>query len=124
MLDRVRLVLGIGLLALMTSACAVHLVTEPKPHGNVCLLAQVGGIVAVDPKVGVGLRGPDGVTRPVVWPFGYTASRDFEGVTITDEEGRVVAHEGDEIAAAGMTGDNGVARPCGAVEIIEPGAAP
>ena len=109
--------LGVALLALAATAC-VAIETEPPREGDGCLMARVGGVVAVDPEVGVGLRDSRGVIHRTVWPLGFTAYRALGGVTIVDDKGRVVAGEGDEIATAGFTGDDGVEHPCGPIEIV------
>ena len=109
--------LRVVLLALAVTAC-VAIETQPPREGNECLLARVGGVVAVDPEVGVGLRDGDGVIHRTVWAFGFTAYRDLGGVRIVDDKGRIVAHEGDEIATAGFTDDDGVKHPCGPIEIV------
>jgi len=114
-------VLGVALTAVVVMGCALPIETQPRPEGEECRLARVGGTVALDRNVGVGLRDRNGETHRVLWPFGFTAYRDFEGVKLVDGDGRIVAREGDEIATAGFRDDDGVAHPCGPIEIVQPG---
>ena len=109
--------LSFALLAVAISGC-VAIETQPPRQGNECLLASVGGVVAVDPEGGVGLRDGDGAIHRTLWPFGFTAYRDFGGVRLVDNQGRIVASEGDEIATAGFTDDAGIKHPCGPIEIV------
>jgi hypothetical protein len=111
-------VIRLAVLALVLAGCAVPIETQPPPNSDECRLARVGGIVVLDPQVGVGLRDQRGVIHRVIWPFGFSAHRDLTGVVLVDDTGRIVAREGDEIATAGFTRDDGVKHPCGLVEII------
>jgi hypothetical protein len=109
--------LAVALFALAVTGC-VAIETEPPSEGNECLLAEVSGVVAVDPEVGVGLRDDEGKIHRTLWPYGFTSYRILGGVTIVDDKGRVVAGEGDEIATAGFTDDFGVRHPCGPIKIV------
>jgi hypothetical protein len=104
-----RSVLNLVLLAPLLGACA------PAPVGpvpintaapsNVCALAAVGGVLAFDTTYGLGFKSGESV-RVVVWPYGYSARRESDGVVVLiDPSGRVVAREGDHLAAAGAFGD-------------------
>ena len=106
------------LLALVFAGCTVPLETQQPPTSDGCRLAVVRGTVVFDPQVGVGLRDVHGVVHRVVWPFGYSASRDFAGVVLMDGTGQMVAREGVQIATAGFTSDDGIAYPCGLVEVV------
>ena len=100
------------------AGCAVPLETQPRADGGICRLARIGGVLVVDPEVGVGLRAANGGVQRVVWPHGYSARRDLAGLALVDADGRTVAREGNEIATAGYTREDGVAYPCGPVEVI------
>jgi hypothetical protein len=64
-----------------------------------------GGILKYDSTHGLGFKRGDTV-RVVVWPNGYSARREQDGVVVLIEpSGRVVAREGDTIFAAGGIGD-------------------
>jgi hypothetical protein len=64
-------------------------------------MAAVGGVLVFDTTYGLGFKSGDSV-RVVVWPYGYSARRESDGVVVLiDPSGRVVAREGDHLAAAG-----------------------
>ncbi len=111
-----RSVLNFVLLAGLLAACASALV-GPVPintgaRSNVCATAFVGGVLAYDTTYGLGFKSGDSV-RVVVWPYGYSARREQDGVVVLmDPTGRVVAREGDTIAAAGAFGDTATYVEC------------
>jgi hypothetical protein len=77
-------------------------------------MAAVGGVLAYDTTYGLGLKnGNGGRVVVVVWPNGYSARREQDGVVVLiDPSGRTVAREGDRIAAAGALGDTAVYVEC------------
>ena len=106
---RARSLLNLGLLAALLAACASAPV-GPVPintgaPSDVCATAAVGGVLAFDSTYGLGFKSGDRV-GVVVWPHGYSARREQDGVVVLiDPSGRVVAREGDHLAAAGAFGD-------------------
>lgn len=108
-------------LAVMISGCA------PAPIGpvtiqtqsprTICLAARVGGVLVADPAYGLAFK-KDGGTRGVVWPNGYSARREQDGVVVLiDPSGRIVAREGDTILSAGNGNDSDVSFPCGDLQV-------
>lgn len=84
------------------------LVTQPAGPAN-GEDAQIRGFLRYDPKRDCVYLGPPGVafrdrlderTLPV-WPHGYTAEGEAGEVRIYDEDGNLVAKEGDAITAGG-----------------------
>jgi hypothetical protein len=79
---------------------------------TICEAARVGGVLAYDATYGLGFKGGDRV-HVVVWPNGYSARREQDGVVVLiDPSGRVVAREGDTIVAAGAIGDTALYLEC------------
>jgi hypothetical protein len=111
-----RSALSLALLAALLGACASAPVGPVRINtgaaGNVCALASVGGILAYDTTYGLGFKSGDSV-HVVVWPNGYSARRDQDGVVVLiDPSGRVVAREGDHIVAGGAVGDTALYVMC------------
>jgi hypothetical protein len=79
---------------------------------TICATAAVGGILAYDTTYGLGFKSGDRI-YVVVWPNGYSARREQDGVVVLiDPAGRVTAREGDTIIAAGAFGDTAVYVEC------------
>jgi type IV pilus biogenesis protein CpaD/CtpE len=88
---------------------------------TVCDAARVGGVLVADPSYGLAFLGGDHV-EGVVWPNGYSARREQDGVVVlVDPSGLVVAREGDRIVAAGAIGEDGIAYPECDLEMDAPG---
>jgi hypothetical protein len=51
--------------------------------------------------------------QPFIWPVGYSVR--FDPVVLVDSNGRVVAHEGDNLAVGGGFGTVTVPSPCARV---------
>jgi hypothetical protein len=104
-----RSVLNFALAAALLTACASAPVgpvpINTAPPGNVCATAAVGGVLSYDSTYGLGFKSGDRV-RVVVWPYGYSARREKDGVVVLiDPSGQIVARDGDHIAAAGAFSD-------------------
>ena len=98
-------------LLVLVAACASSAPIGPvvintgDARSNICALAAVGGVLAFDTTYGLGFKWGDSV-RVVVWPNGYSARREEDGVVVLiDPSDRVVAREGDTIRAAGALSD-------------------
>jgi hypothetical protein len=108
---------------MLAAACAapvgpVALITQPPT--NVCLTARVGGVLVEDPTYGLAISSSDGHVGGTVWPNGFSAWRDEEGIVVlTSPGGQVVAREGDRIESAGHTEDDGTAYPCADIRTVE-----
>lgn len=111
-----RSVLILGPLAALLASCAAAPV-GPVPintgaPSKFCAAAAVGGVLTYDTTYGLGFKSGDRV-RVVVWPNGYSARREQDGVVVLmDPSGRTVAREGDRIAAAGAFGDTATYVEC------------
>jgi hypothetical protein len=79
--------------------------------------ALMVGRLTQNPQSGLGITSSDGQATPVEWPFGYTARNDVGRLALVDDLGRVVAHEGDEIAVGGGFGTD-VWHACGSVSVV------
>lgn len=90
---------------------------QTQPPRTVCEAARVGGVLVADPAYGLAFKS-DGATRGVVWPNGYSARREKDGVVVLiDPSGRTVAREGDAILSAGNWHGDDIAFPCGDLEV-------
>ena len=56
-------------------------------------------------------------SQGVIWPQGYTARREYGVVVLIDPSDRTIAREGDQIVSAGSSGEDGIALPCGDLEV-------
>jgi len=75
--------------------------------------ALAKGTLVPDPRSGLGFAGPDGVSNPVMWPFGYTARLVDNEIELYDADGAFVAREGDRIEMGGGNGANNLFYACG-----------
>lgn len=108
-------VIALSVLAVALAGCTVSLRTAPgPPPGPIveCNLALIGGVLVQEAESGLGLRGRDGNVRGVVWPFGYSAGREFLSVVLIDRAGQIVAREGDRVEMTGGYGNGDIAYPC------------
>ena len=104
-------IVGLVILAgVLVGGCTVSLRTRTEPAGA-CPLMAIGGVLRTDFNWGLGVEG-GGKLFGVVWPYGYTARRDADGVALVDRDGRRIAKEGDSIMMAGTIGSDGVLHPC------------
>ena len=74
--------------------------TVPRANGEGCRLALLDGTLILHPVWGLAVGGGN---RPqfVFWPNGFSAQLTDDGANLLDQEGRVVAHTGDEVRAVG-----------------------
>jgi hypothetical protein len=99
--------------ALVTVACTAvapvgSVAIQTMPELTVCEAARIHGVLAADPHYGLGFKADGGVS-PVVWPHGYSARRESDGIVVlVDAAGNVAAREGDRIEAAGAYNELGV----------------
>jgi hypothetical protein len=89
---------------------------QTHPVLAVCPAARVGGVLVADPNYGLAFN-HGGDVQGVIWPQGYTARREYGVVVLIDPSDRTVAREGDQIVSAGSSGEDGVALPCGDLEV-------
>jgi hypothetical protein len=102
-----------GLLAVAVAGCEVSLRTaSPAGPNDACALALIGGVLVPNQASGLGLRDATGIVHGVVWPRGYSARREWSGITLLDRNGVVVAREGDSIQMTGGWGVEDLAYPC------------
>jgi hypothetical protein len=83
----------------------VAIETQDRPN-DICEAAGVGGTLVADPTYGLALQRL-GYTSGAIWPFGYSARRVSGRIVLYGPSGNVVAHEGDQILAAGAAGPDG-----------------
>ena len=105
-------------LAVLLTGCGTQLRTEPSP-GSSCgsLLQAIQGVLKSDAVQGLGLE-KRGTFVGVVWPYGYSATRDRSGlVLLLDRDGQVVAREGDTIVMSGVHRDDGFDHACDPPEL-------
>lgn len=108
-------VVTLNVLAVALAGCTVSLRTAPDPPpGPIveCNLALISGVLIQEAASGLGLRDGAGNVRGVVWPFGYSAGREFLHVVLIDRAGQIVAREGDRVEMTGGYGNGDIAYPC------------
>ena len=112
----VAIVAGCGVPGPTPSAVrTIPLATQPPPGTvtpEVCMAALLSGTLALDPQTGLGVAGVDVTGKgrqvmPVRWPYGWMAL-DTAPVTLTDADGTVIAHVGDQVAIGGGAGGGGL----------------
>ena len=78
---------------LMTQNAPTRYQDTAEKSGTLVLTDQ--GCLAIQSR-------PPGEVAPVVWPYGWTGARDDTGrVVLYNDQGRPVAHEGDNISVGG-----------------------
>jgi hypothetical protein len=98
--------------ACATAGCPVPLRTQPTPHPDyACEASRIGGVLIGDDAYGLAIMG-DGGFKGVIWPNGYSARRDSDGIVLLDRSGKIVAREGDRVAMAGVETADHVQHPC------------
>ena len=118
--------LAAGLVSIAIAACSVlgvpfTIKTAGAPT-NLCMAALGGGVLARNPVSGLGFIHPDGKAVSVLWPFGYSARIEGAQAVLLDDEGTVVAREGDKVTLGGGYGaGDDTFTACGVVSIEEPG---
>src|SRR5207244_10506732 len=74
------------ILAVVVAACAsarIGPVTiQTQAPTTICPAARVGGILVADPASGLAFKWSDGSVHGVVWPDGYSARREQDGVVV------------------------------------------
>jgi hypothetical protein len=119
-----RLVLMLA--AVLVASCAVldgpvAIKTDPL-SGGVCLLVPAPGVLVADSTWGLALQGSDRAGQRhrfgVIWPHGYTARRESGTVVLLDEQGELVAHEGDNVVLDAAIHDP--LTPCTDIQIVPP----
>jgi len=99
----------------------VSIRTRAQPD-TVCPQARVGGTLIPDGTTGLAFANP-GYRDGTVWPYGYTARREWGRIVLRNANGGVVAREGDRIlAAGGSAGDQAVGVYCSIQVNPSPGA--
>jgi hypothetical protein len=83
---------------------------------HVCLTALGGGILALNPRTGLGFTNESGtVMTDVVWPTGYTARYEDGRAILLNDSGYLVAAVGDSMSlGGGYSGDDRIFHVCGA----------
>ena len=109
------IVVALSVLAVALAGCTVSLRTAPGPPPGpnaVCNAALISGVLIQEAESGLGLLDGAGNVRGVVWPFGYSAGREFLRVVLIDRDGQTVAREGDRVEMTGGYGNGDIAYPC------------
>jgi hypothetical protein len=101
-------------------AAPVGLRTAPQV-AQACMDALMTGTLARHPQSGLGITADDGQSMAVEWPFRYSARAESGRILLLDENGKVVACEGDEISVGGGFG-NAFWHACGPVTVQQPGS--
>ena len=109
---QLRIVLVMFVLATLVVACGtpVGLRTATQKF-DACEQALLAGELVASNQSGLAVRTGDGVTE-VLWPFGYSASRETTGLVLRDETGRILVHEGQRVEMSGGLGANNVWTAC------------
>jgi hypothetical protein len=107
--------------AVSIAGCAfgprVALRTSPVAS-QACMDALVSGVLARDARSGLGIATAGGGATAVEWPFGYSARDEGDRIALVDENGKVVAREGDQVEVGGGLGNDDVWFACGGVKVV------
>lgn len=110
---------AIALAAVVLAGCATANLRVATAPQSVCDDALASGQLVDKANGGLVLVDRQGLNLKVVWPFGYSASRELMGIAIEDETGRVVARVGDFIEAGGGLGEDDTFVICaGSVKVV------
>lgn len=86
---------------------------------NLCMTAIGGGILARNPRTGLGFGPESGdEVRDVVWAEGYTAWLEGGIATLRDPAGSLVAREGDRVMAGGGLRADGSWFACSSIGVV------
>lgn len=109
---RVRSIVSMLVAAVLLAACStpVGLRTAPT-RVDACDQALLAGELIASNLSGLAVRNADQVTE-VLWPFGYSATRETNGLVLRDEMGKVLVHEGQRVQMSGGLGANNVWTAC------------
>jgi len=88
----------------------INLATAPVT--SACDEALVSGILARDEHTGLGIADPAGLIHGVVWPASWYAQVVDARAQLLDQQGRVVAVEGDSIQFGGGLGEGDLFHVC------------
>jgi len=108
-----RRIAAAALLIVALAGCATPIALRTSPVAvDACDEALLAGELVVSDQSGLAIRNADQVTE-VVWPFGYSATRGFDGgVELRDAGGAVVAHAGRRVEMTGGLGGNNTWTAC------------
>lgn len=90
---------------------SLNLLTQSQRY-TVCDLARAEGTLVVDPRSGLGLESPGSSSRPISWPYGFSARMDQGRWALIDDHGAVVARTGDALTMAGGVGSDDIFGAC------------
>lgn len=117
-----RFLTVVAVATLVAGGCDTRLQTADEVGNGCQVLRAIEGVLKTDLVRGLGLENRRRFTG-VVWPHGYSARRDADGlVSLLDREGRVLAREGDTVAMGGSHRDDGVIYACDPpdLRVVEP----
>jgi hypothetical protein len=98
--------------ATIIAACGAPVALRTAPAAvDACDEALLAGELVASSQSGLAVRTADQVTE-VLWPFGYSASRETGGLVLRDETGTVIAHEGHRVEMTGGLGGQGAWKAC------------
>jgi hypothetical protein len=113
------------MLSFVTVACAVAptpppgaiaLRTQAVETPEACPAALISGTLVRHAQSGIGIRDSAGQVRQVIWPRGYFARDDGGRLSVVDQSGNVVAHEGDFVGIGGGELADGTWLGCGGIQ--------
>lgn len=99
-------------LAALFAACSTPVALRTAPvKTDACDEALLAGELVTSAQGGLAVRTAEQTTE-VMWPFGYTATREVTGLVLRDDTGKIVAHEGQRVSMGGGGGANGFFNAC------------
>jgi hypothetical protein len=109
---RHRLLVSLIAIAAFVAACSTPVALRTAPvKTEACDEALLVGELVQSAQSGLAVRNADVVTE-IVWPFGYTATQEANGIALRDDTGKVVAHVGQRVTMGGGGGADGLWHPC------------
>jgi hypothetical protein len=97
-----------GVLAACSSPVSLR---TAQTRFDACEQALLAGELVKSSRSGLAVRDSEGVTE-VLWPAGYSATKETTGLVLRDETGRVLVHEGQRVQMSGGLGADNTWTAC------------
>jgi hypothetical protein len=114
----------LSILAFGLVACNQLVLRTASAPQTACDAALVAGWLVSSRESGLALQQPGEPNLPVTWPFGYRTGSFVGGLELQDENGRVLAREGEFVEVGGGLGGDGSFIACAGTVRVVPVLAP
>ena len=107
-----RRLLSSAVIVIVLAACSTPVALRTATaRFDACEQALLAGELVASSKSGLAVRDGDGVTE-VLWPVGYSATKESTGLVLRDETGKILVHEGQRVSMSGGLGADNVWTAC------------